>query len=226
MNNSKLIWRERMSESAFVASVWMCSTIETIERSVLADPCISMARIKENGETKVVLSGPNTEPRIELLTTGYECLAIRFQTGVVLKGFPTQKFTNRWLTIPASASSRFEFEGAHLQFPGFKDAELLVDQLFEQGYLSYETSTKGHTRKEGMSSKSYARLTKHTTGLSPYKLHQLQRIHRALQLLKQGMPAATVATDLGFVDQAHLTRSAKQFLGHTPKELLDLPQSP
>jgi AraC-like DNA-binding protein len=40
------------------------------------------------------------------------------------------------------------------------------------------------------------------------------------------MPASAVASELGFVDQAHLNRAAKQFLGHTPKELLRLPQTP
>jgi hypothetical protein len=219
-----LTWRERKSESKLVASVWSCNAIAPTERTVLADPCMSIALIEKDNHTEVVVSGPNTESRSEFLEPGYKCTAIRLQPGVLLQGFPAQ--TDNSLTLPVDAESWFWFQGSRVQFPDFDNAELLVEQLHALGLLQYEASSKERLHSEGMSSKSYARLTKRTTGLSPYKLHQLQRIHQALRLLKQGVPAVTVAAELDFVDQAHLTRAVKQFLGHTPKELLDLPHNP
>lgn len=157
---------------------------------------------------------------------GYTWTGIRLQPGVQLKGFPAQQFIGSFRAMPADANRRFQFEGVQLQFPGFTSAEQLIKRLQNLGFISGKVLNSKEQPKQGLSSKSYSRLVKRTTGLSPYKLRQLQRIHEALQLLQQGVPATTVAADLGFVDQAHLTRAAKQFLGHTPRELLNLPQKP
>lgn len=46
------------------------------------------------------------------------------------------------------------------------------------------------------------------------------RVGRALDRLEAGEPhLATLAADLGFADQAHLTRTIRQHLGHTPTTL-------
>ncbi|GAA4086563.1 hypothetical protein GCM10022248_65360 [Nonomuraea soli] len=43
---------------------------------------------------------------------------------------------------------------------------------------------------------------------------------RALDRLEQGEPSlALLAADLGFADQAHLTRTVRHHLGHTPTAL-------
>lgn len=226
MAKTELIWRERTSELEAIASVWTCNASEMTSRTVLADPCISIILVKSVDSAEVILRGPETKPRDEIITPGYTWTAIRLQPGVQIKGFPAEQFTDNFLTLPTDNGGRFQFEEATLQFPSFNSAEELVEQMQSLGLVSGETLDSKENPKQGLSSKSYSRLVKRTTGLSPYKLQQLQRIHEALSLIKQGVPATTVAADLGFVDQAHLTRAAKQFLGHTPKELLHLPQKP
>ena len=227
MNEVKLTWRERTSESEFVASVWACSTPVATARTVLADPCISIGLVREGGSTKVILRGPETKPHSKLLAPGYTCMAIRLQPGVLLRGFPVQKFINSSLALPADTASRFWFEGTRLQFPDFDHAELLIDQLYNLGYLSHRASSSYNAQTAKiLSPRSYARLVKRITGFSPYRLYQLQRMHQALRLLKQGTSAASVAAELNFVDQSHLTHASRQFLGHTPKQLLRLPQIP
>jgi hypothetical protein len=197
-----------------------------MSRTAFADPCISMIFVKGINDSEVLLRGPETKPRSELLIPGYTWTAIRLQPGVFLKNFPAQQFIDSSLVLPAEAGGRFRFEGASLQFPGFHNAELLINRMHGLGLVGGQAMDSQEYPKQGLSSKSYSRLVKRATGLSPYKLHQLQRIYEALHLLKQGMPASAVASELGFVDQAHLNRAAKQFLGHTPKELLRLPQTP
>jgi AraC-like DNA-binding protein len=72
-------------------------------------------------------------------------------------------------------------------------------------------------------------------GVSPYRLSRAfprvlgvslthyrnrVRITRALDRLQAGEPSlAALAADLGFADQAHLTRTVRDHLGHTPTEL-------
>ncbi|MFG1946885.1 helix-turn-helix domain-containing protein [Nonomuraea sp. NPDC048826] len=72
-------------------------------------------------------------------------------------------------------------------------------------------------------------------GVSPYRLSRAftrelgvslthyrnrVRVGRALDRLEQGEPSlADLAADLGFADQAHLTRTVRHHLGHTPTAL-------
>jgi methylphosphotriester-DNA--protein-cysteine methyltransferase len=146
--------------------------------------------------------------------------------GVQLKNFPTQHFTNSFRILPADSNGQFEFEGTLLQFPDYNNAEQLIEQMYDLRYISGKAVEAQELPKQGMSSKGNSRFVKHSTGLSPYKLHQLQRMAEAFRLLRQGMPAAAVASELGFADQAHLHRAVKKFLGHTPKGLLQWPYKP
>lgn len=226
MNKTELVWRERTSELEPIASVWTCNASEITSRTVLADPCISIILVRSASGSEVLLRGPRTKPRSEILIPGYTWTAIRLQPGVQLKNFSAEQLFDSSQALPTDNDARFQFEGATLQFPSFRNAEQLIEQMQSLGLINGEAMDSKECPRQGLSSKSYSRLVKRTTGLSPHKLRQLQRIHEALRLLKQGVPATTVAVDLGFVDQAHLTRAAKQFLGHTPKELLNLPQKP
>lgn len=46
------------------------------------------------------------------------------------------------------------------------------------------------------------------------------RVGRALDRLEEGEPSlAVLAADLGFADQAHLTRTIRRHAGHTPTAL-------
>ena len=216
-----LLWQERQSDSSLVESVWKSSALANMSRTVIADPCISIALIETGTTMQVVVMGPKTQPYSVELAPGYVCTTIRLKPGVFFKGLSTQRLANTSLIFPANRVSQFWFKGKHLQFPSFDKAELLVDELYRQGCLEYEDPSN-----QKLSFRTYSRRTQRTTGLSPYQLYQLTRMHKALRLLKQGISAADVAAELAFVDQSHLIRASKRFLGHTPKHFPSLPQVP
>lgn len=223
----KLTWRERQSDSPFIESVWTAAAPIKTQRTVIADPCICLALVKNGDTSQVILTGPKTKPWHASLEGGYVCTSIRLKPGVFVKGFLTKNLTDNSLAFPADSEGRFWFRGAHLQFPHFNDVEAFVDQLQRLGYLGYETPPNDPIKSgDVLSARSHARQVQRATGLSPYQLYQLRRMHQALRLLKQGVPAVDVASELAFVDQPHLIRASRQFLGHTPKQLLDLPQAP
>ncbi len=196
-------------------------------RTVIADPCISIALVRNNGSVRVVLAGPKTRPYHTLLPSGYACTTIRLKPGVFLKSFPTQKLIDNSFTLPVDSESRFWIEGTHLQFPDFEHVELLIGQLHDLECLGYEMPSGSHAQTtDHLSLRTHARRVRRSTGLSPYKLYQLRRMHQVLRLLKRGVSAAEVASELAFVDQSHLIRASRQFLGHTPKQLASLPQTP
>ncbi|WP_433255650.1 AraC family ligand binding domain-containing protein [Streptosporangium sp. CA-135522] len=60
------------------------------------------------------------------------------------------------------------------------------------------------------------RAFKSATGLPPHAYLNTLRVRRARSLLDSGMPAARVATEVGFTDQAHLTRHFKRIVGVPP----------
>lgn len=53
-------------------------------------------------------------------------------------------------------------------------------------------------------------------GIAPHQYVLGRRLDLARRRLRDGVPAALVATESGFYDQAHLTRHFKRFLGTTP----------
>jgi AraC-like DNA-binding protein len=225
MTQVALTWHERQSDSRFIQSVWATSTSIDITRTAIADPCISITLATSNGSTRVILAGPKTKPSQIRLPGGYSCTTIRLKPGVFLRGLSTQKLINKSIVLPADAGARFWLEEMRFLFPDFEHVERLVDQLFALGCLGYQTPD-GHLQANLSSPRTYARRMRRITGLSPYRFYQLQRIHEALQLLKQGRSAAEVAAELAFVDQSHLVRASRKFFGHTPKQLLRLPQNP
>jgi methylphosphotriester-DNA--protein-cysteine methyltransferase len=139
-----------------------------------------------------------------------------------LKNLQTSKLVDDTISVPADDKAIFALDGATLRFPDFERAEQLIEKLFATGQLSFTQPQYIPTQPR----RTRSRQIKDLTGISPYKLRQLQRIHRALRLLKQGSTTADVIAELAFTDQAHLTHVSKHLLGYTPKHLKDLLQNP
>jgi methylphosphotriester-DNA--protein-cysteine methyltransferase len=60
------------------------------------------------------------------------------------------------------------------------------------------------------------------TGLTQNHIHQFQRAQRAAALLQQGFSILDTVVEAGYFDQPHLTRSLKQWIGHTPAQVMRL----
>jgi hypothetical protein len=141
---------------------------------------------------------------------------------VSLKNVHASGLVNDVISIPADDKAEFKFEGVLFKFPDFEHAEQIVEKLFAIGYLNFKQPQNIQMQPR----RTYSRQMRRYTGISPYKLRQLQRIHRALHLFKHGVTTADVVTELAFTDQAHFAHSSKQFLGYTPKRLKELLQNP
>jgi AraC family transcriptional regulator len=61
-------------------------------------------------------------------------------------------------------------------------------------------------RAAGVHPVSLARAFRRHYGVSPGQLQRRAQLNRAAQLLREGQPIATIATQLGFADQSHFTR--------------------
>lgn len=63
-------------------------------------------------------------------------------------------------------------------------------------------------------------------GLSPHAYLTQARVHRARELLQQGVAPADAATDVGFYDQSALSRHFKRIYGVTPGQYVDATSVP
>jgi AraC-like DNA-binding protein len=81
-------------------------------------------------------------------------------------------------------------------------------------------------RLVGASPYHLSRVFQEETGLSLTRFGNRLRVRRVLERLDAGAPdLACLAADLGFADHAHLTRTVRQQLGHTPTQLRRLLQA-
>jgi AraC-like DNA-binding protein len=71
-------------------------------------------------------------------------------------------------------------------------------------------------RRIGVGPTTAARAFRRTFGLAPHAYVTGRRLEAARARILDGVPLADVAADVGFVDQAHLSRRFKAFLGTTP----------
>ncbi|RYE90447.1 MAG: AraC family transcriptional regulator [Myxococcales bacterium] len=74
----------------------------------------------------------------------------------------------------------------------------------------------------GVSERHLRRVFLETVGVSPKTFARLTRFHRALGAARQGGPArwASIASDAGYYDQAHLIAEFRAIAGVTPRALL------
>jgi AraC family transcriptional regulator len=70
----------------------------------------------------------------------------------------------------------------------------------------------------GLSVSHFARAFKYTFGHSPHVFLMRRRVERAQGLmLKSDVPLAQIASECGYADQAHFSRSFLQFTGESPR---------
>ena len=110
------------------------------------------------------------------------------------------------------------------QFPTFENADTFVDRLVKKGVLVFdalvETALRGAATE--LSPRTLRRHCLRATGLTSGAIRQIDRARQAAALLQQGVPILDTVDELGYFDQAHLTRRLSRLIGHTPAELFRL----
>jgi len=127
------------------------------------------------------------------------------------------------------AETRFAFVAERLRaaVPGDRGGESPVESVARDevaealrawldARLTESVTLRAAAAELGAGETTLARAFARDFGIAPHRYVIGRRLDLARDRILDGEPLATVAADLGFTDQAHLTRSFKRFLGTTP----------
>ena|SRR5215469_11591601 len=216
-------FEDRASDHPFVERVWRCHSDRADTFLSLAENTFEMVVTRLGGKNFLTLRGPETKATTVDCPAEGEWIAIRFKTGTFMPRFPPGSLRDRnEVTLPQATGHSFWFNGSALDYPDFDNAEIFVERLARSGILSRDPFVDDILlrRPSTISLRSAQRHFLRSTGLTYATFRQIERARYATNLLRDGVSILDVVSSLGYFDQAHLTRSLRQFIGETPARII------
>lgn len=213
----------RPSDSPLVERVWRSHSERAGSFTSISAVCWSMVVSKFNGRIALSIHGPETGATCKDFPAEIEWVGIDFKLGTFMPHIPPTSLVDSNRTLPQAAEHAFWLGDSAWQFPNFENADTFVGRLVREGLLTNDPTVtaihQGQSPKMSLRSVQYRFLF--STGLSQRTIRQIERARYAATLLKQGVSIFDAEYEAGYSDQAHLTRSLKHFIGHTPAEILN-----
>lgn len=217
-----IMFRDRPADSPLIERVWE-------SRSTGAGTFLSMAAChwamvvtRHAGRTFLTIRGPETRATLAECPAGGEWVGMHFKLGSFMPRVPPAHVGDRNdLTLPGSEHS-FLLDGSSWQYPSFENAEVFVARLARRGLITVDPAIVAALAGEP-ARKSHRTEQRHflrATGMTHATLRQIERAREATARLRAGAEIADLAFDLGYSDQAHMTRSLRRFIGQTPAQLV------
>jgi hypothetical protein len=211
--------RERPSDSPFIERVWSCHSESGGPFLAVASTHWEFVVSRVAGDVMFTLHGPETRPREVQCPADGEWFAIRFKAGTFMPGLPVSSLIDgNDVHLPRAFRNRVRLDGSALEVPNFANAEGFVETLVRRGLLVRDAGVAAALA--GDDDALHARTTQrhflNATGMSHRALRQIDRARHATLLLREGMAPRDVAAEVGYFDQAHLTRCLRRLIGLTP----------
>ncbi len=212
-------YEEKMSSSPHVDVVWRTEAQIDGVYFASADACWDMIFMKINeGNSKVLLSGPSSKITPVPYLAGNRSFGIRFMPGVIFTGIPVTHMVDVTKALPMPTEDTFVLQGVSCELPTYENIDEFIAKLVGRGLLYHDPVVRdvleGKTVK--MSVRSIQRHFATTIGFSPRRVKQIMSARQAVELLLQGVAPADVAYELDYADLPHMIRMLKRFTGYTP----------
>lgn len=211
--------RHRGADSPFIERVTHVVYDQAAGGVTTPDGCWDIVFRRRRGEMQILQTGLITRPIPLDYEAGDEYLTVSFKPGVFMPMLPGVRMLDHAFFRPAVSQRAFWLDGDVLEIPTFENAEGLVGRLARRGLLTRDrvvTSALEEDLEAVSSQRTTQRHFRQVLGITAKALQQIYRARTAVDLLERGRPIIDVALDLGFADQAHLTRSLKRLTGQTP----------
>ena len=217
-----IIYEERYSDSPYVETVTRGRTAS--DGSVIrpAESHWHMVSVRQDGNARLLVVGPWTTAGVVSWTEGAEIVWIKFKLGTFMPHLPAKDFLNTETILPRAAGRSFWLSGSAWRFPEHDDIETFVDRLVRNGLLVRDPLVNAVLRgqPQELAPRTLRYRFSRATGQAQSHVRQVERAKRAAALLRQGKPISDAVHQAGYFDQPHLTRSLKQWIGHTPAQLV------
>ena len=212
---------ERLSDSPFVDAVWRGRTESAGSRTAPAGSCWVMLIEKQNTRTQLSVVGPMTKAMFMPYERDLDFFAIKFKAGTYMPHLPVTNFLDAVITLPEANSKSFWLNGSAWQFPRYDNVETFVNKLVYEGLLARDGIVDAvlQERPLDLSPRSVQRRFLFSTGLTRNSIRQIARARQAMTLLQRGVPIVDAVHEAGYVDQPHMTKSLKHFIGQTPAQI-------
>lgn len=219
-----IVYEERASDSSYVETVTHGRTVSEGSAVRPAESRWHMVSVKHNGDARLILVGPWTRAGVASWGGGAEIVWIKFKLGTFMPHLTARDILNTETMLPEASNNAFWLKGSAWRFPDHDDIEAFVDKLVHNGVLVRDPLVNEALRnqKQDLSSRTLRHRFLRATGQARGRVRQIERAQKAATLLRQGRPIFDAIHEAGYFDQPHLTRSLKQWIGHTPAQIARL----
>jgi AraC-like DNA-binding protein len=212
----------RPSDVPFVQEVYQARSIGGGSFVSTAASHWEMVITKQKEKVALSIRGPETSASPAPIPADAEFLGIIFNHGMFLPRLPGNKLVDHEVHLLGSSKNSIQLFDESWEIPNFENVDTFVNRLLRKELLAHDQVVDDVLRGEtpDLSLRSIQRRFLHVTGLTYKRIQQIERAHKAVELLQSGVPILDATYQTGYFDQAHLTRSLKLLYGQTPGEIV------
>lgn len=208
------MYEQKPSRLPFAEVIWRAKMTQPGEYSDPAKDTWGLAFTERlDGSLVVELLGPSILHRVVDGNVGDIYWGIEFFAFVTMRGVNKPELTGKFVSLRVEGESFFIGTDKY-PIPRFDTLEDFCGELASDGIISHTNRQFG--KQAALSLRSEQRNHRQATGITRKQLQQIKRAERAVVLLEKGMKPGDVAVEVGYADQAHMTRSLKNLQGKTP----------
>jgi len=220
-------FEDRPSDSPLVERIWRSHSERAGHFHSMASCHWGMVVTRLRGETWLTVRGPETKATLADCPAEGDWVGVHFKLGTYMPSFPTGDLRDRNdVSLPNASNRSFRLNGSAWEYPTYENMDTFVQRLVQRGlivtdpYVAAALEDDAHRDESRRGSvRTAQRRFVNATGLTRSTIRQIERVRRATDLLRRGASILHVAHDLGYADQAHLTRSMTRFIGQTPAQV-------
>jgi AraC-like DNA-binding protein len=216
-----LSFEVRPASSPLIDCVWRTSSGTGGRLTSVASAHWHVVVGRIDGRVEVSVHGPESTFLDTTMPPLASWIGIRFRLGTVPSGLAISRIVDGGVTLPDGFTGTFRWHGTSWQLPTYDDAECLVQRWEREDLIGRDPIVEEVLRgaRPELSLRTVQRRFVSTTGLPHRAVRQIELARLAAVRLRDGAAPAEVTYELGYYDQAHLTRSLRRYLGSTPATL-------
>jgi AraC-like DNA-binding protein len=177
--------------------------------------------LRRSNGTRLVRMYQTTKAVVIEHEPGDEILAISFKPGIFIPFLPHEARHDKGVALPFFGPGCFMIGSERFEIPTPENTHILIQRMIQKGVLQTHKIVVGALNGQPpvASDRTLQRGFLQSTGLTQKYFTQIKRAQKAVSMLQTGASAAWVAGDLGYSDQAHMTKSLKYIMGQTPGQI-------